>query len=285
MTTLILGAAGMLGQALLAEGARRDESVIGLGVDELDVRDGHAVLAVVGRERPRRIINCAALTAVDACETRREDALEVNGRAVGHIIDAARSIGADVLQVSTDFVFDGASRKPYREETEPSPLSVYGESKRLGELATLTYERGLVVRTSWLFGPGGANFVDAMAGLIGDGKKPLRVVDDQVGCPTYTPYLARAIWDLLELRINGVVHYRNRHPVSWHAFACEVASLLDDPDEVVAISSEELARPAPRPAYSVLDVSRFERLVGRQVESWQEGLIEYLTTIRGRRRS
>jgi len=275
----------MLGQALLTEAAQRGRSAIGLGSSELDIRDRPAVLAVIGGERPQQIINCAALTAVDACEARREDALEVNGSAVVNIINAARSVGAALIQVSTDFVFDGTSPKPYGEKAEPAPLSVYGESKRLGELATLEYERGLVVRTSWLFGPGGANFVATMAGLIAEGRKPLRVVGDQIGCPTYTPYLARAIWDLLELRINGVVHYRNRHPVSWHAFACEIASLLDDPEEVVSISSEELARPAPRPAYSVLDVSKFERLVGRQVENWKEGLIEYLTMIRGRRRS
>ena len=136
---------------------------------------------------------------------RREDALEVNGSAVVNIINAARSVGAALIQVSTDFVFDGTSREPYGEKAEPAPLSVYGESKRLGELAMLEYERGLVVRTSWLFGPGGANFVATMAGLIAEGRKPLRVVGDQIGCPTYTPYLARAIWDLLELRINDVV--------------------------------------------------------------------------------
>lgn len=285
MTTLVLGAGGMLGQALVAEGARRGRPVVGLALDQVDIRDGRSVLAVVESERPQLLVNCAALTAVDACEARRDEALETNGRAVEHVAAAARECGADLIQISTDFVFDGSRREPYTEDGVPAPLSVYGESKRLGELAALEYERALVLRTSWLFGPGGANFVTTMADLIAAKRKPLRVVADQIGCPTYTPFLARAIWEIAGLRISGILHYRNRDPVSWHAFACEIASLLEDPDEVVAITSEELARPAPRPTYSVLDVAKFERLTGRRVESWQDGLAEYLTTIRDRGQS
>lgn len=285
MTTLIFGAGGMLGQALTAEGACRDRVTVAVPRQVVDITDREAVLSIVRRERPETIVNCAALTAVDACEERREEAFEVNARSVEHLAAAAASIEASLIQVSTDFVFDGTATEPYAEEASTSALSVYGESKRRGELAALDYERGLVLRTSWLFGPGGPNFVATMAGLLTAGRKPLRVVADQIGCPTYTPFLARAIWDIAGLRNHGILHYRNRDPVSWHGFACEIASLLDDPDEVLAISSEELARPAPRPAYSVLDVARFEGLVDRRVEEWRDGLTEYLTTIRDRGQS
>jgi len=283
--TLIFGAGGMLGQALAAAGADRGRPYVGVDLAQVDIRDRHSVLAVTRRERPQLIVNCAALTAVDACEERREEALEINGRAVGNLVEAAASSDARLIQISTDFVFDGTRQEPYAEEAPPSPLSAYGESKRLGELAALDYEQGLVLRTSWLFGPGGPNFVATMVDLLAAGRKPLRVVADQIGCPTYTPFLAAAIWDVAGLRISGILHYRNRGPVSWHAFACEIVSLLDETDEVVPISSDELARPAPRPAYSVLDVSRFESLAGRQVEGWRDGLAEYLKTFRYRGQS
>jgi dTDP-4-dehydrorhamnose reductase len=282
VTTLILGASGLLGGALVAEGVRRGEALVGIDREELDITDAGAVARRVARMYPGRIINCAALTAVDACETRRAEAMAVNGQAVEHLVSAARSVDAGLVQISTDYVFDGESDVPYAEDASPAPLSVYGESKLAGERAALAYERSLVLRTSWLFGPGGANFVETVAGLIRAGDEPLRVVSDEVGCPTYVPFLARAVWDLVSLRSSGILHYRNRDPVSWHEFASEIASLLGDPEEVVAVSRRELARPAPRPAYSVLSVAKFERLMGRQVEGWREGLIEYLKTIRDR---
>jgi dTDP-4-dehydrorhamnose reductase len=283
--TLILGAGGLLGRTVLAEGDRRGAELVGLGYGELDITDARALTAAVERERPQCIVNCAALTAVDACERRRDEAVLVNGRAVADIAGAARSVDADLLHLSTDYVFDGSAHEPYTEFAAPAPLSVYGESKLLGEAAALSYRRGLVLRTSWLFGAGGPDFVTTMAGLIRAGDKPLRVVDDEVGCPTYAPFLARAIWDLIGLRSSGILHYRNRDPVSWYEFASEIASLLGDPEEVVAISRRELARPAARPAFSVLDVSKFEGLLGRRVERWRPGLVEYLTTIRDKGQS
>jgi dTDP-4-dehydrorhamnose reductase len=161
-----------------------------------------------------------------------------------------------------------------------APLSVYGASKLAGEAAALAHDDALVVRTSWLFGPGGPNFAATMHRLMTAGERRLRVVDDQVGCPTYTPFLARALVELAELGARGVVHYRNREPVSWHGFASEIARHLDPQIEVAPVPTSEFPRPARRPAYSVLAVDRFERWVGRRVEAWGWALTEYLETLR-----
>jgi dTDP-4-dehydrorhamnose reductase len=185
--------------------------------------------------------------------------------------------------VSTDYVFEGTASEPYREDSPTNPLSVYGRSKLAGEAHALAYERGLVVRTSWLFGPGGPNFVATMVDLIEAGRVPLRVVRDQEGCPTYTPFLARALLDLALRGVTGVIHYRNREPVSWYAFAVEIARLWLGTVEVVPVTTADFPRPAPRPAYSVLDVTRFERYAGRPVESWEWGLVETLRSLREER--
>lgn len=274
-STLILGTGGMLGTALCREAAP-GARLVALPHSELDIRDRRAVEEIVAAAEPETIVNCAAMTAVDACESRAEEAFAVNGEAVGHLATAARAGGAQLVQVSTDFVFDGERSTPYREEATPNPLSVYGRSKLDGERRALEWEESLVVRTSWVFGPGGTNFAATMERLVRQKKRPLQVVSDQFGCPTYSRYLARAIWELVGLRSRGIVHYRNREPISWHGFASSIASLLGDPDEIEPISSEELARPAPRPRYSVLDVSRFESLTRRTVEPWRKGLEEYL---------
>jgi dTDP-4-dehydrorhamnose reductase len=194
-------------------------------------------------------------------------------------------VGARLVHVSTDYVFDGTAREPYKETAPTGPLSVYGKSKLEGERRALEYDRALVVRTSWLFGPGGPNFVATMVGLIEAGKVPLRVVDDQVGCPTYAPFLASALLDLSQggarLGTTGIVHYRNREPVSWYAFATEIArQWAGGRVEVSPVTTAEFPRPAPRPAWSVLDVARFEEITGRLVEPWVWGLAETLARMR-----
>ncbi|RMH17735.1 MAG: dTDP-4-dehydrorhamnose reductase [Acidobacteria bacterium] len=279
MRMLVFGGTGMLGRALAAEGRRRNQPVLALSRAQGDVRDRRRLAYWAGAFAPEVIVNCAAFTQVDACEERRQHALEVNGEAVAHVAAAAAGAGAALVQVSSDYVFDGGGSRPYREDDPLGPLSVYGESKRLGEERALAYERALVVRASWLFGAGGPSFPATIRRLIADGKTPLRVVDDQVGAPTYTPYLARAIWDLAQRRATGVVHYRNRPPVSWYGVACEIAAAVRPRAEVVPVTTSEFPRPAPRPAYSVLDVGRFEELVGRAVEPWLAGLTDFLDTM------
>lgn len=270
----------MLGRAVVAEGRRRGHPVLGPARGQGDVTDRRRVLAVARSFRPELIVNCAAFTRVDECEKRREHAMAVNGEAVAHLAEAAADSGAALVQVSTDYVFDGAADRPYPETAEPAPRSVYGESKLLGEERALAWERGLVVRTSWLFGPGGGNFVATILRLLAEGVDPLRVVVDQVGCPTYTGALARALWELAPLGRSGVLHYRDREATSWHGFAEEIVRLVRPDREVVPISTAEMPRPAPRPAYSVLDVTRTERILGRPVEPWQAGLADYLGRIR-----
>ncbi len=283
MRCLVFGGTGMLGQAVVAEARSRGWAALGLSHAQANVADAAADLGWVSSFGPELVVNCAAFTKVDLCETDQAQAFAVNGAAVARVAEVAKRAGAPLIQVSTDYVFDGTASTPYREDSPTNPLSVYGRGKLAGEAHALAYERGLVVRTSWLFGPGGPNFVATMVDLIAAGKVPLRVVRDQEGCPTYTPFLARALLDLARREVTGIVHYRNREPVSWYAFAAEIARLWCGGVEVVSVTTAEFPRPAPRPAYSVLDVTRFEECVGRPVEPWEWGLVETLRTLRASR--
>jgi dTDP-4-dehydrorhamnose reductase len=280
MRCLVFGGAGMLGQAVVAEVRSRGWDALGLARAEADITDRERLLHWAGEFRPEVIVNCAAFTRVDDCETETERAFAVNGEAVEHAAEAAARAGAALVQVSTDYVFGGEAREPYREDAATAPRSVYGRSKLEGERRALAYERSLVVRTSWLFGPGGPNFVATMVRLIEAGQLPLRVVRDQEGCPTYTRFLAAALLDLARAGATGIVHYRNREPVSWYAFATEIARLWRGTAAVVPVTTAEVPRPAPRPAYSVLDVARFEEIAGRSVEPWEKGLVETLAGLK-----
>ncbi len=282
MRCLVLGGAGMLGRAVVAEARSRGWAALGLSHAQADLGCRDSLLGWAERFRPEVVVNCAAYTKVDAAETDRERAFAVNGAGVANAAALAGRAGARLVQVSTDYVFDGEAREPYREDAPTAPLSVYGESKLEGERRALAQERSLVVRTSWLFGPRGHNFVATMVGLIEAGR-PLRVVTDQVGCPTSTPSLARALLDLAARGASGVVNYQDREPVSWYAFAVEIARLWSGAVEVIPVTSAEFPRPARRPAYSVLDVGRFETIAGRRVEPWTNGLVETLAWLRKER--
>ena len=280
---LVFGGAGMLGQAVEQEARSRGWDVLALSRDRADVTSRGRLLEQAAGFRPEVVLNCAAHTKVDACETEVDKAFAINAEGAGNAAAAARSVGARLVHVSTDYVFEGTAREPYREDAPTGPLSVYGKSKLEGERRVLEYDRALVVRTSWLFGPGGLNFVATTVGLIEAGKVPLRVVDDQVGCPTYTPFLAKALLDVAGLGTTGVLHYRNREPVSWYAFATEIARQWCEGDtaiEVQPVTTAEFPRPAPRPAWSVLDVTRFEEIAGRPVERWDQGLTDLLARMR-----
>ena len=203
--------------------------------------------------------------------------MEVNGKAPERLAAALPS-DCSLIHVSTDYVFDGLGRRPYRESDVTAPRTAYGRSKLHGEQGVLGVG-GLVVRTSWVFGPEGRNFVSAIASRIGQAA-PLRVVSDQVGCPTYAPYLSRALVDLAMAGVSGIVHYCNAPATSWHGFALAIVKALGLDVPVAATSSTELARPAVRPAYSVLDTARFEVLLDRPVEDWLPGLGDYFERLR-----
>lgn len=276
MRALVLGGTGMLGSAVVAHWRRRQQPVLGLSRVQADVTDRSRLGQWMRSFRPEVVINCAAFTQVDHCETERDTAMRVNGDAVADVVAAAGELDARVIHLSSDYVFDGRAETPYAEGAATGPESVYGQSKLRGEEAALSYERSLVLRASWLFGPGGPNFVATIRRLLAAADGPLRVVDDQKGRPTYTPFLARAIWDLARLEMTGVVHYGNREAVTWHGFATEIARLVAPEAQVLPVPTSEFPRPAPRPAYSVLDTRLFETAVGRRVETWSSGLAAYL---------
>lgn len=273
---LVLGGKGMLGRAVAELWRRRGTAVLAIDIENVDITREESVRGWVESFRPELVVNCAAFTQVDACEAERETAMLVNGTALRYVAAAAEAGGADLVHISTDYVFDGngpgGERVPYPVDAETGPTSVYGESKLLGERNALAYERTQVLRTSWLFGPAGPNFVATMLRLAKT-NPTLRVVDDQVGCPTYAPFLARAIWDLQATGLYGLFHYCNRDAVSWYGFAREI---LGPGVDVRPCTTAEFPRPAPRPAWSVLDTSRFEEAVGRRVEPWLHGLSAYL---------
>ena len=276
----------MLGQAVVWEARRRGWPALGLSRLQGDVQDRPGLEHWMESFRPELVVNCAAFTKVDACEAEEQQARAVNGAAVGNVVRAAAAAGAALVQISTDYVFDGAvpeksQRRPYREDDTPSPASAYGRSKLLGESQALAYEESLVVRVSWLFGAGGPNFVATMLRLVNGGHRTLRVVDDQVGGPTYTPFLARALCELAAKKTRGIVHYQNREPVSWYGFTREIVRQWSPAVDVEPVSTGEFPRPAPRPAYSVLDVARCEEILGRRVETWSAGLAHYLAQYPG----
>lgn len=243
---------------------------------DLDVTDPMAVARAFREVRPQIVVNCAAFTRVDACETDPR-ARPVNSEAVVTLAAECDLHGARLVQVSTDFVFDGTKGEPYLESDEPAPLSAYGRDKRAGEEAALRLPTALVVRASWLFGRSGWNFIEAILKQAEQGKREITVVDDQRGRPTSTTDLSEAIRSLLAAGATGIFHFANRGAVTWFDYAVEILNLAGRPDvQVLPTTSAALARPVPRPAYSVLDTSKYEGSTGRTIRHFREPLVEYL---------
>lgn len=283
---MIAGAGGMLSTDLLRAMRERDLDVIAVGIDELDITNRDAVLHIAEQARPDVLINCAAYTKVDDCETDEAEATRINGDAVVNLAEAANRWNTLLVQISTDFVFDGSKSRPYEIADTPSPLSTYGRSKLAGERAAATARRHQIVRTSWLFGRNGWNFVEAIRKQVLSGKKELRVVDDQRGRPTYTPHLAAALIRLgmrgLEsASAHGIFHYADEEECTWFDFAVAIVEQMIARGEasrdvvVLPTTSDRFPRPAKRPAYSVLSTERYTRVTGVAPESWREGLAEY----------
>lgn len=279
---LLLGAGGMLGGALICRlqhrlGGSFADLVKPLHSADLDIRDERAVQEVVLNRTPSLILNAAGYTNVDGCETHEEEATAVNGRGPGYLAAAAER-GAMLVHFSTDFIFDGRTSEPYDVDAVPNPISAYGRSKWLGECAIRQSGcRHLIIRTSWLFGGRGGNFVDAILKRAQSGQR-LRVVDDQIGRPTYADDLADATIRLMESGTQGTVHVANGGQCSWHAFAEEIIQRGRLAVPVDAISSDELDRPAKRPPWSVLDTGLYSRCTGHVLRSWQDALGAYLAT-------
>lgn len=277
----------MVGRDLVDLLHARDEEVVALARADLDVTDRQQVQDVVRKVRPSVIVNCAAYTKVDDAETNEEEATLTNGTAVKHLADAANRQSSLLVHISTDFVFDGKGSSPYEPDNAVAPLSAYGRSKLSGELSARSANRHLIVRTAWLFGTNGWNFVEAIRKQIATGKTTLTVVSDQRGRPTYTPHLADALIRLARKELaneigSGIFHYADQPECTWFDFASEIVrglenqSLLSQPVQVRPVGSAEFPRPAMRPAYSVLSTRRYEAATGAAPASWHQGLKDYL---------
>jgi dTDP-4-dehydrorhamnose reductase len=277
---LITGGSGMLAHALLRGLQARGKSATALSRAALDVSDETAVREAFRAHRPTLLLNCAAHTKVDLCEEQHDLADSINGRAVGVLARAAREHGTTLVHYSTDFVFDGAGTRPYRPDDPVRPLSAYGRSKLLGEqqLREHAPDRWLILRTAWLYGQSGPCFPRTMVTLARQGK-PLKVVSDQIGCPTLTDDVAAATLDLLDAGATGVWHVTNAGQTSWFDFTRAILDEFGLTTDLSPTTSAEWFKIRPnsahRPAYSVLDVGPLEQKIGRPMPDWRDALRRY----------
>ncbi len=272
MRVLVTGAGGMLGQDVVGAARERGHEVTALTRSDLDITDGAAVARTVRDAGPDAVVNCAAWTDVDGAEADEEEATKVNGEGAGNVARATAD-SAVLIHVSSDYVFDGNGRAPYVESDPVKPLSAYGRSKLEGERQVADAgSRHVVVRSSWLFGLGGGNFVETML-RRGAEHDELSVVNDQIGCPTFTSHLAGALLDLAGGQALGIHHVAGAGACSWHAFAIEIFRQAGIEVRVDPTTTAQIGRPAPRPAYSVLATARDD---GVALPEWREGLADYL---------
>jgi len=277
LKVLVLGAGGMLGKDLVPILSVKGQ-VWARDIDDFDITDPKRVQREVEALQPQVLVNAAAYTDVDGCESRKELAFAVNAEGAGNVARACAAIGGRMIHLSTDYVFDGSSRIPYREEGLPNPLNIYGSSKLQGErYIQEILENHLIIRTEWLYGRHGKNFVDTIVRHAGQ-QKELRVVDDQRGSPTFTRDLSFALERLIGIEVRGILHVTNSGSCTWFEFTRQILREKGfNHIQVIPISSEELARPARRPACSVMDCQKYEKLTGRKMRPWKEAIKEYLS--------
>ncbi|MEO5509454.1 MAG: dTDP-4-dehydrorhamnose reductase [Longimicrobiales bacterium] len=271
MKIAVTGATGMLARAVMAAAHDREHDVIALDRAALDITDRARVRDVIAQNSPDVIIHCAAYTRVDDAEDEADAAECVNGEATGHVAEAAAAAGALFVYPSSDYVFDGSAARPYRPHDETAPLGAYGRSKLLGEVAAARAGRYHVVRTSWLYGLGGRNFVSTML-QRGRARQPLRVVADQVGTPTWTHDLSTMILSLAERAApSGIYHATNAGHTTWFDFARAIFELAEIDANVQPVASSGYPQKAQRPQYSVLDCSATYAITG-DAPHWRDGL-------------
>ena len=279
---LITGANGLLGTPTVAAfRAECHADVVGYGHHELNVTDAAHIQSRLAAFLPDLVINCAAYTRVDDCEAEEALANKVNGEGAGHVARAAAHCRARLIHLSTDYVFDGDATTPYTEDHppgHPGALSAYGRSKLLGErLVQQGHPRAIIVRSAWLFGPRGPCFPRSILDQVHKGRS-LHVVNDQFGSPTYAPDLARALVQLAHQDATGIFHVTNAGQCSWHEFAREILRLGRIDAAIQPVNSNAVPRPARRPAFSVLDNSRYEKATGAPLRPWRDALAEYMST-------
>jgi dTDP-4-dehydrorhamnose reductase len=266
----------MLGGAVAREFERRGNEVAGLSRSELDVTSERHVSDALDTFRPDVVVQCAAYTDVDGAEREQDRADLVNAFGTEVVARQCQRVGALFVYPSTDYVFSGEGTTPWKPADEPGPINAYGRSKWMGEQAAMGQGRVLIVRTSWLYGEGGRNFVDTIGRLALE-RQQLRVVDDQIGLPTYTASLAAVIAQLAEEGRTGIFHASDGgEPISWFDFARAVVQLRELDAQVVPVSTAAFPRPARRPSFSVLDFRDTEQQIGRAMPDWRESLRSYL---------
>ncbi|MFC5446845.1 dTDP-4-dehydrorhamnose reductase [Paenibacillus aestuarii] len=279
MKILVTGANGQLGQDLVKQLAKEHE-IYGLGRGQLDITNEDQCLEIISELKPEVIIHSAAYTAVDLAETEEDLAYKINAFGTRNVAVAAEKIGAKLCYISTDYVFDGAGSKPYREYDNTDPQSVYGKSKRAGEQLVQTLSsRYFIVRTSWVYGLFGANFVKTMLKLAED-RDMLKVVSDQKGSPTYTVDLARFLEQLVQTERYGTYHASNTGVCSWYDFACAIFEESGIITKVEPCTTEEFPRPAPRPRNSAMEHMAIRANGFDDLRHWREGLIDFLKELK-----
>ena len=275
MKIFVTGANGQLGREVISQFGKEYE-VFGYGKEDFDITNAESVQSVLVKQSPNVIIHTAAFTAVDACETNIKHAFEVNAQGAANVANAAKEIGARMFYISSDYVFNGEKEEPYLENDKPDPLSIYGLSKLAGEnMVQSILSNSTIIRTSWLYGHRGKNFVNTMLHLAQQNKR-VRVVYDQVGCPTYTADLVQVLLALLH-KPNGIYHVSNTGSCSWFEFAQTIYREAGRDSELVTpCTTEEYGAPAKRPKYSVLAHKELERVLIMPPRRWDYALIEFL---------
>jgi dTDP-4-dehydrorhamnose reductase len=279
---LVIGANGMLGRDLIGvlQSYFQDDEVLGWDIEEIDIREEDTI-EKIEKVRPKIVINVAGYTDVDGCESNEEKAFAINAEGMKQVVLGAERCGAKVVYLSTDYIFDGRKKEPYLENDPPNPLNVYGRSKWKGERYIQELARnGLIVRTQWLYGKYGKNFVTSVLRQAKE-KRVLSIVNDQIGSPTYTIDLSKAISILIRDDARGIFHVANSDLCSWYTFGQAILELSGMVGiKVIPISSKEFGRPAIRPSYSVLNTQKLKREIGVVLRPWPEALKHYLSTIR-----
>lgn len=281
---LVTGGGGQVALALVRQ-CPADVEVVALDRGKLDIVDEAAVMATLMALRPNAVINCAAYTAVDRAEDEPAKARAINEIGVGHLAAACAQAECRLIHLSTDFVFDGLASIPYRPDALTAPISTYGRTKRDGELRALAIDDALIVRTSWVYGADGTNFIKTMLHLLAE-REQVSVVADQVGSPTHVRSLADAIWNLLAAGATGIHHHTDAGVCSWYDFACVIAEeaqragLIEHPANVMPISSDAFPQAARRPAFSVLDKTATWGILGRPSQHWQVELRSLLRQLK-----
>lgn len=280
MKLVVTGAKGLLGHQVVRVCAARGDDVIETDVSpgacELDITDMDAVVSFLRTERPDWLVNCAGYTDVDGCEEHEERAFSLNAQAPGNLARACKLCGTRLVHISTDYVFDGEKTEPYSEDDIPRPLSVYGRTKLAGEEAVQgTMDDYIIVRTQWLFGPYGKNFVSTILKIASE-RDTIRVVNDQRGSPTYSKDLAKAVRMLMEHDARGIFHVCNRGRATWYDLAKKAVELMEMGTQVLPVGTQEFPRPAPRPKNSILTTRKFTEITGKVLPPWQISLQNYI---------